>query len=100
MSAFMQHLKQPIARQANGEDEVKGHFFEQRFYLGALLCEEALLAAMAYVDLNPVRARIAKDIEQCDHTSIAKRLEGNTAEHWNRCSSHWLPDCLSIRWIF
>ena len=34
---------------------------------------------MAYVDLNPVRARIAKDIEQCDHTSIAKRLEGSHA---------------------
>ena len=80
MSAFMQHLKQPIARQANSEDEVKGHFFEQRFYSGALLCEEALLAAMAYVDLNPVRARIAKDIEHCDHTSIAKRLKENTAE--------------------
>ena len=80
MSAFMQHLKQPIARQANSEDEVKGHFFEQRFYSGALLCEEALLAAMAYVDLNPVRARIAKDIEHCDHTSIARRLKENTAE--------------------
>jgi REP element-mobilizing transposase RayT len=80
LSAFMQHLKQPIARLANSEDEVKGHFFEQRFYSGALLCEEALLAAMAYVDLNPVRAKLAKDIEHCDHTSIAKRLEGNSAE--------------------
>ena len=35
---------------------------------------------MAYVDLNPVRARIAEDIEQCDHTSIAKRLEENSTE--------------------
>jgi putative transposase len=80
MSAFMQHLKQPIARQANHEDQVTGHFFEQRFYSGALLCEEAVLAAMAYVDLNPVRARIARDIEQSEHTSISRRLKQNSIE--------------------
>ena len=75
LSAFMQHLKQPIARWANREDNTSGHFFEQRFHSGALLSEAALLAAMAYVDLNPVRAKIAERIEQCRHTSIAKRLE-------------------------
>ena len=80
LSAFMQHLKQPIARQANQEDGVSGHFFEQRFYSGALLSEAAVLAAMAYVDLNPVRARIAEDIEQCEHTSIAERLLENSPE--------------------
>ena len=79
LSAFMQHLKQPIARQANREDALTGHFFEQRFYSGALLDEAALIAAMAYVDLNPVRARIAKDIQGCRHTAIAHRLENNTA---------------------
>ena len=84
LSAFMQQLKQPIARGANLEDGVTGHFFEQRFYSGALLSERALVAAMAYVDLNPVRARIAKDIEQCKHTSIAKRLEENSEASLNR----------------
>ena len=74
LSAFMQHLKQPIARRANREDNTTGHFFEQRFYSGALLSDASLLAAMAYVDLNPVRARIANHIEQCRHTSIATRL--------------------------
>ncbi|MCH9671951.1 MAG: hypothetical protein K0U93_10940, partial [Gammaproteobacteria bacterium] len=79
LSVFMQHLKQPIARDANREDAVKGHFFDQRFYSGALLDDAALLAAMAYVDLNPVRARIAKDIDACQHTSIVQRLQHNTA---------------------
>ena len=37
MSHFMKHLKQPIARRANLEDDRTGHFFEQRFYSGALL---------------------------------------------------------------
>jgi hypothetical protein len=40
----------------------------------ALLDEQALLAAMAYVDLNPVRAGIAGSLETSDYTSIQERL--------------------------
>ena len=80
MSDFMKHLKQPIARRANLEDDCTGHFFEQRFYSGALLTEEALVAAMAYVDLNPVRAELAKRIEDIRDTSICDRLLENSAE--------------------
>ena len=58
----------------------KGHFYEQRYYSGALLSEAALLAAMAYVDLNPVRAGLAERIEACRETSIAERLQENSAE--------------------
>ena len=80
MSHFMKHLKQPIARRANLEDDRTGHFFEQRFYSGALLTEEALIAAMAYVDLNPVRAELAGRIEDIRDTSIRERLQVNSAE--------------------
>lgn len=75
LSTFMKHLKQPIALRANKEDDSGGHFFEARFYSGALLSDDAVLAAMAYVDLNPVRAKIARSLEQCKHTSIALRLK-------------------------
>ena len=74
LSLFMKLLKQPIARRANREDDCTGHFFEQRFYSGALLSDAAVLAAMAYVDLNPVRAKIAETIEDAKHTSIHARL--------------------------
>ncbi len=70
----MKHLKQPIAWRANREDKCTGHFFEGRFYSGALLSERAVLAAMVYVDLNPVRAKICASIEGYKHTSIYKRL--------------------------
>ncbi len=80
VSVFMKLLKQPIARRANLEDSCTGHFFEQRFYSGALLSEETVLAAMAYVDLNPIRARIAQSIADAEHTSIHERLKG---EHCN-----------------
>lgn len=64
LSMFMKHLKQPVAYQANQEDRCSGHFFEGRFYSGALLDEAAVIAAMAYVDLNPVRARIVQHINE------------------------------------
>ena len=80
LSSFMKHLKQPIARRANEESGTSGHLWDQRFYSGALLNEEALAAAMAYVDLNPVRAGIAERIEECRDTSIAERLKENSAE--------------------
>ncbi|MBV1876936.1 MAG: transposase, partial [Pseudomonadales bacterium] len=75
LSTFMQHLKQPIAWRANREDQCTGHFFEGRFYSGALLSEQAVLATMAYVDLNPVRAKICAAIEDYAHTSVYRRLQ-------------------------
>ncbi|MCR9277567.1 MAG: hypothetical protein NXH85_06295 [Pseudomonadaceae bacterium] len=75
----MKLLKQPIARRANLEDDCTGHFFEQRFYSGALLDDDAVLAAMSYVDLNPIRAKIAKSLEQSDSTSVQHRLNNSRA---------------------
>jgi REP element-mobilizing transposase RayT len=75
LSWFMRTLNEHIARQANAEDGVKGRFWEGRFKSQALLDEQALLAAMAYVDLNPVRAGIAETLEDSDYSSIQERIE-------------------------
>ena len=74
ISTFMKFLKQHIARRANAEEGVTGHFFEQRFWSGALLDERAVMSAMLYIDLNPVRAKIAKTIEDTRHAGITERL--------------------------
>jgi hypothetical protein len=74
VSWFMKCLVEPIAKRANREDDLKGHFWESRFKAQPLLDELAIAACMAYVDLNPVRAAVAEAPENSDFTSVQQRI--------------------------
>ena len=75
LSWFMRCLAEPIARRANREDGCKGRFWEGRYKCQVLCDERAVLAAMAYVDLNPIRAGRTERLESSAHTSVCKRIE-------------------------
>ena len=74
VSWFMKILKERVARRANREDNCTGHFWEGRFTSVRLLDQAAVIACMAYVDLNPIRAAIAKTPEDSAYTSIQLRI--------------------------
>ena len=59
---------------ANAEDNASGRFWERGFKSQALLDKAALIAAMAYVDLNPIRAGMAETPEESGYTAIQQRI--------------------------
>ena len=102
LSWLMRCLAEPIARRANAEDRCKGRFWEGRYKCQLLCDERAVLAAMAYVDLNPIRAGMADRPESSAHTSVQQRIVH--AQHAPLTLERPLPPtsgsllrCLSIR---
>jgi hypothetical protein len=103
LSWLMKCLAEPIARQANLEDGCKGRFWEGRFKSQVLCDAKAVLAAMAYVDLNPIRAGMTSSLQLSDHTSIQQRIK--SVEQDNRLLQQALIPlhgtliaCIPVRW--
>ncbi len=76
LSWFMMSLCEWVARAANRDEGSAGRFWAGRFKSQPLLDEAALLACSVYVDLNPIRAGIARTPEESHFTSGCNRILG------------------------
>ena len=83
MGWFMKLLKEPLARQANKDDDVNGVFWDGRYKSIAVIEEEALLATCAYIDLNPLAAGMAALPETSRYTSVRQRVR-----HFHQKNQH------------
>jgi len=80
ISWFMKSLNEWISRKANKEDGCTGKFWEGRFKCTALKNQGAVLACMQYIDLNPIRAGVAKLPETSVFTSGQDRIRAREAK--------------------
>ncbi len=87
-SWLIRQLAQYMGIRCNAEDQITGHFWESRFGMRRLLDDSAVLACLAYVDLNPIRAGMADSLEGYPHVSIGERLR--TLDDRAVDSSDWL----------
>ena len=90
ISWLMKSMNEYISRRSNREDDVSGHFWEGRFRCQRLMDSASILACMVYVDLNPVRAKIAESLQDSEFTSAYDRVNSYVA---TRCTSK-LPESM------
>ena len=79
ISWYMKEFNWSIAYRANREMNRKGKFFEARFNCQYLADDAAVLTCMIYVDLNVIRARAAKSVEESVFTSAHDRSVADLA---------------------
>ena len=87
ISAFMAIWQEAVAKRANLEDECTGHFWEDRFHSVKLLDSIAILYALAYVDLNQIKAGMSKQLAEGNYSGIALRCkvdhqDGHLSQSW------------------
>jgi REP element-mobilizing transposase RayT len=75
----MQWLLGPYAQAFNRRHEREGHLFGDRYYSTRILSDSHLVAALAYVSLNPVRAGLVEQPEDWRWGSYAGTIGRRTA---------------------
>ncbi len=80
ISWFMRALSEPIARMANRQESARGAFWEGRFKAQRITDPFGALACAAYVDLNPLRAGLARSPGDDPGTGAFVRLQESASD--------------------
>lgn len=98
ISWFQRCLNEHIARRSNKEDNVTGRFWEGRFKCQLLKDEKALLTCNVYIDLNEIRAGVAKTPETSSFSSVYQRIREQTSK--KNASEEEFPALLDLRSMY
>ena len=80
LSEFVKEIKQGFSRFYNRRHHRKGFFWSERFKSVIVDNGETLINCLAYIDLNPIRAGIAKKPEEYRWCSLGYHAQTNNRE--------------------
>jgi putative transposase len=81
LSRLMLRVASQYARRVQSRFHTTGHLFECRYHAVLVDADEYLLTLLRYIHLNPVEARIVRDIDEYPWTSHHVYV-GNRSEPW------------------
>ncbi|MDJ0776987.1 MAG: transposase [Gammaproteobacteria bacterium] len=73
---FFSEAHRRYSRAINQRFEWRGHLWQERFH-SSVLDEKHLLAAVRYVELNPVRANLCRKAEEWQWSSVHAHIRGS-----------------------
>ncbi len=93
LARLVGRLQSEYALAANRTVDRTGHLWQSRFF-SCPLDEGHLIAALRYVDLNPVRAGLVKQASDWPWSSVSPHLAPNHRDlvldpHWQNWVRHW-----------
>ena len=74
LSEYVKEIKQSFSRFYNKRHHRKGFFWSERFKNVIVEDGETLINCLAYIDLNPIRARMVKKL-LAEHENLVKELD-------------------------
>ena len=82
LSEFVKEIKQGFSRFYNRRHHRKGFFWSERFKSVIVDNGETLINCLAYIDLNPIRAGIAKKPEEYRWCSLGYHAQTNNGDRF------------------